>query len=304
MHGWRVRRNEVREPVLVTGAGGRLAAFVAGAFAGRRVVALTRRALDISDARMVRTAVADVRPAVVINCAAYNDVEAAEDDAAGALAGNAFGVRSLAEASARAGATLVHYSTDFVFDGEADRPYVETDATRPRSVYAASKWLGERFACQAPGALVLRVESLFGCPADWAGPRGSLDAMVERLRAGLEVRAFTDRVVTPSYMADVAVATRHLVDTGAAPGIYHCVNSGAETWDRVAAEAARVLRSVSRITPITLQDVRMRAPRPRYCALSNARLAAAGFPMPAWQDALQRWLGSMAAPALPGAPRA
>lgn len=304
MYGWRVRRTEVLEPVLVTGAGGRLALFVAEALAGRRVVALTRRALDISDVRMVRTAIADVRPAVVINCAGYNDVEGAEDDAAGALTGNAFGVRNLAEAASRSGARLVHYSTDFVFDGEADRPYLEADATRPRSVYAASKWLGERFALQAAGALVLRVESLFGCPADWAGPKGSLDAMVDRMRAGQEVRAFTDRVVTPSYMADVAAATRYLIDTAADAGIYHCVNSGHGTWAGVAAEAARVLGLPARITPITLQDVRMRAPRPRYCALSNARLAAAGFPMPAWQDALQRWLGPMAVAAPPGAARA
>lgn len=304
MHGWRVRRIEVLEPVLVTGAGGRLALFVADAFAGSRVVALTRRALDITDARAVRTAVGDIRPAAIVNCAAYNDVEGAEDDAAGALDGNALGVRCLAREAARSGATLVHYSTDFVFDGEADRPYLESDATRPQSVYAASKWLGERFALEAPGALVLRVESLFGCPPEWTGPRGSLDAMVERLRAGQEVKAFTDRVVTPSYMADVAAATRHLIDTGAEAGIYHCVNSGHETWVRVAAEAARLLGSAAPITPITLQDVRMRAPRPRYCALSNARLAAAGFPMPAWQDALQRWLGPMAAPAPSGVARA
>jgi dTDP-4-dehydrorhamnose reductase len=278
--------------------------FVADAFAGRRVVALTRGALDISDARMVRTAVADVRPAVVINCAAYNDVDAAEDDAAAALAGNAFGLRNLAEAATRSGARLVHYSTDFVFDGEADRPYAEADATRPQSVYAASKWLGERFALQAPGALVLRVESLFGCPADWTGSRGSLDVIVQRLRAGQEVQAFTDRVVTPSYMADVASATRHLVDVQAEAGLYHCVNSGADTWNRVAAEAARVLGLPARITPITLRDVSMRARRPRYCALSNARLAAAGFLMPAWQNALERWLGPMAATAPPDPVRA
>jgi len=303
MHGWRVRRTGVLGPILVTGAGGRLALFVADAFAGRQVVAATRRTLDVTDNQAVRAVVQDVQPAVIVNCAAYNDVEAAEDDAAGALEGNAFAVRNLAQAALRSGATLVHYSTDFVFDGEADRPYEEADATRPRSIYAASKWLGERFALQAAGALVLRVESLFGCPQDWTGPRGSLDVMVERMRAGQEIKAFTDRVVTPSYMADVAAATRHLVDTGAA-GIYHCVNSGHDTWDRVAAEAARVLGTPARITPITLQDAQMRAPRPRYCALSNARLAAAGFPMPSWQDALQRWLGPMAEAGTPGTARA
>ncbi len=303
MRGWRVGKIEVLKPVLVTGASGRLATFVAEAFADRRVVALSRPALDIFDAAAVRRTVAEVAPAVVINCAAYNDVEGAEDHASAALAVNAFGVRNLARAAAATGARLVHYSTDFVFDGEADRPYTETDATRPQSIYAASKWLGERFALQAPGALVLRVESLFGCSPDWAGPRGSLDAMVERMRIGQDVKAFTDRVVTPSYMEDVARATRALVDAGAESGIYHVVNSGLATWDRVAAEAAHVLGTESRILPITLSEVRMRAPRPRYCALSNAKLTAAGFPMPEWQDAIQRWLGPRALAGHPGEAR-
>ena len=127
--------------------------------------------------------------------------------------------------------------------------------------------------------------------------------MVERMRTGQDVKAFTDRVVTPSYMEDVARATRGLVDAGAEPGIYHVVNSGQATWDRVAAEAARVLGTGAHILPITLSEVRMRAPRPRYCALSNAKLTAAGFPMPAWQDAIQRWLAPMATAGHPGEAR-
>ena len=295
MYGWRVRITAMREPVLVTGAGGRLAGFVADAFAGRRLVLAARRDLDIADAVAVRRVVADLRPAVIVNCAAFNDVDRAEDAVEEALAVNAFGVRNLAKAAAGARATLVHYSTDFVFDGETDRPYLEGDRTRPLSAYAASKWLGERFALEAPGALVLRVESLFGCEPAWQGPLGSLDAMVARLRSGQEVRAFTDRVVTPSYMGDVALATRHLVDGQAAPGLYHCVNSGQETWDRVVEEAARTMGVTAHLVPITLADVAMRAVRPRFCALSNAKLAAAGYAMPAWQDAIHRWLAPQGA---------
>src|SRR6185503_16594850 len=104
-----------------------------------------------------------------VNCAAYNDVDGAEGAATTALALNAFAVRSLARAARRAGAGFVHYSTDFVFDGEQTRPYVEDDPPNPRSAYAASKLLGEWFALEHPGAFVLRVESLFGEP----GPGGS-----------------------------------------------------------------------------------------------------------------------------------
>ncbi len=299
MYGWRVRNEGMREPVLVTGASGRLAGFVAQAFTGRRLVLAGRPDLDITDAVAVRRMVSEVRPDVIVNCASYNDVDRAEDAVEEALAVNAFGVRNLARAAADVHATLVHYSTDFVFDGEAERPYVESDPTRPLSAYAASKWLGEKFAQEAPRWLVLRVESLFGCGPEWQGPRGSLDAMVERMRAGQEVRAFTDRVVTPSYMADVALATRHLVDICAAPGVYHCVNSGQETWAGVVAEAARTMGVAARVVPITLASVAMRAARPRFCALSNAKLAATGWAMPAWQDAMHRWLAPSRAAGVP-----
>lgn len=299
----RVRRTEGQGPVLVTGANGRLAGFVLEVFGDREVVRVARQELDIADWAAVRRLVEATRPAVIINCAGYNDVDGAEDAAELAMAANAFGVRHLARAAAACGARLVHFSTDFVFDGEGDRPYLETDRTRPMSVYAASKWLGERFALEAPEALVLRVESLFGCRPGWVGPLGSLDAMVVRMRAGEPVRAFTDRVVTPSYMGDVALAARHLVDTEAAGGIYHCVNSGVETWDRVAAEALRVIGGPSRIEPISLTTVTLRAARPRYCALSNEKLASAGYPMPTWQNAIQRWLGAEASAGEPGATR-
>jgi dTDP-4-dehydrorhamnose reductase len=101
---------------------------------------------------------------------------------------------------------------------------------------------------------------------------------------------FTDRVVSPAYCADVAAATRHLVEVRATPGLYHCVNDGHATWEAVALEAARVLGVTPRLVPITMDQAHLRAARPRYCALSCAKLAAAGFPMPPWRDALRRWL--------------
>jgi dTDP-4-dehydrorhamnose reductase len=104
---------------------------------------------------------------------------------------------------------------------------------------------------------------------------------------------FTDRVVSPSYLEDVASATRFLVTGDAPPGLYHCVNSGQGTWHEVAAEAARLLGVTPRFRTVTTGDVSMRAQRPRYCALDNGKLAQAGFPMPAWQDALRRWLCGM-----------
>jgi dTDP-4-dehydrorhamnose reductase len=283
---------------MVTGADGQLAFSIARAFAGSDIVALNRAALDIADPASVARAVADASPDLIVNCAAFNDVDGAEDRPEQALAVNAFAVRSLALAAERAGAVLVHYSTDFVFDGlRTSPPYAETDAPSPRSVYASSKLMGEWFALDAPRAYVLRVESLFGSPDGWTGRRGTLDHIVSGLREGREVRVFTDRVVSPGYTPDIAAATRHLVTSDAAPGLYHCVNDGTATWADVAREAARLL-GVDPVLHLTTSDqVPLKAARPTYCALSPGKLAAAGFAMPAWQDALARWVR-------PGAQRA
>lgn len=281
--------NSRDRPVLVTGAGGQLGTFIVDAFSDRPVVAATRATLDITDPRAVMRTVSDVQPSVIINCAAFNDVDAAEDAPSAAMAANAFAVRSLARAADSCGAALVHFSTDFVFDGHATIPYDEQVSPAPKGTYAASKLLGEWFALDAPHALVLRVESLFGTRRGWSGRRGSMSGILEGLMQGRDVRVFTDRTVSPSYTVDVAAATRHLVDS-CAEGLFHVVNTGFATWEQLAQELARLLGVAPRLVPVRLADVSLRAARPRYCVMTNRKLAAAGFEMPTWRDALARWL--------------
>ena len=276
--------------VLVTGANGQLAAYIIQAFADSEVIAHTRQSLDVSDPGVVARTVAAVAPTLIVNCAAFNEVDGAEGRAVEALAINAFAVRSLARAAEATGATLVHYSTDFVLNSDSGEPHSEDLRPAPRGVYASSKLLGEWFAQESPRAYVLRVESLFGSPARWSGRRGTLDHIVDGLQQGREMKVFTDRIVSPSYSKDVAAATRHLVTSGAPHGVYHCVNDGHASWHDVAAEAARLLGVSPRLVPITVDQLPLRVPRPRYCALSTKKLAAAGFAMPTWQDGLRRWL--------------
>ena len=278
--------------VMVTGAVGQLGAAIVRVFADRDVTAFTSGTLDITDAAAVARAVTNVHPDVIINCAAFNDVDGAETRPTDAFGVNAFGVRALARSAEDVGARLVHYSTDFVFDGTATEPYSESAAPVPRSVYAASKLVGEWFALDAPGALVLRVESLFGSPREWEGRRGTIDHIVSGLEQGKPVRVFTDRIVSPSYTPDIATATRHLLDSNAPGGVYHCVNSGAATWEQVARELARALGVEPTLETLTMDQVPMKAQRPRFCALANGKLAAAGFSMPSWQDAIARWLAT------------
>ena len=276
--------------LLVTGARGLLGAAIVREFRDADLHACSHEELDVADESAVARMVTSIAPDAIVNCAAYNNVDQAEREADAALRVNAFGVLSLARAARTARATLVHYSTDFVFDGAGDRPYVETDRPNPRGVYAASKLLGEWFAADAPRAYVLRVESLFGEPGAGATRRGSLGTIVDRIRAGDEVPVFVDRTVSPSFTDDIARATRSVLEKRPAPGVYHCVNEGFATWAEIAGEAARLLGMSWKMKPLTLESAALAAPRPRYCAMSPGKLAEAGIVMPAWEDALARYL--------------
>lgn len=255
------------------------------------VVSSTMGDLDITNHRAVMERVARERPGLIVNCAAYNDVDGAEENPLVALEVNAFAVRSLAEAASASGAAFVHFSTDFVFDGRATTPYTEADLPRPRSFYAASKLAGEWMAREAGRAYVLRVESLFGGGAEAAPVRSSsVDRIIDALLEGRGARVFADRTVSPSYTEDVARATRALVARRAPVGLYHCVNTGACTWHGLGQEVVRLLGVPDRLVSVPVGSVPMRAERPQHSALDNRKLAGAGFDMPTWQDALSRYL--------------
>ena len=254
-------------------------------------VALARGELDLRDARAVRARVAEIAPRAIVNCAGFNQVDLAETRIEEAMEANAFAVLTLARAATEASAALVHYSSDFVFDGTIDRPYTEQDQPAPHSVYAASKLLGEWFAAETPSHYVLRVESLFG---GVSLRKSSLDRIIDATVRGGPVKAFVDRVVSPSYAWDIVDATRAIVERRPPAGTYHCVNTGAATWYELALEVRRQSGADTAIEPITLSDVRLPAARPKYCALSNAKLHAAGITMPSWQEAVGRELAERA----------
>ncbi len=274
--------------VLITGAAGQLGQALM-ARTHHEVIRWTRADIDLTRHRDVRRAIEALAPDAIINCASYNLVDQSEDEQVTALDVNAMAVGTLARAAGALNAVLIHYSTDFVFSGTATSPYTETDTPEPHSAYAQSKLVGEWLATDAPRHYVLRVESMFGGPHR----RSSIDRIADAIRGGQPAPVFYDRVVSPSFVADVADATAFLLESGAEPGLYHCVNTGHASWLEVGREIARRLgRSDSALEPISVDDVKLRAHRPRFAALSNAKLARAGFVMPTWQDAIRRYLSA------------
>ena len=281
--------------IAVVGSEGQLGAAVVHECVASRhdVVEFTHSMLDITNDEQVHAVIGRAKPDAIVNCAAYNDVDGAEDHPVDALNLNTFAVRALARAAVACDAALVHYSTDFVFDGKASQPYTEIDAPNPRSTYAASKLLGEWFAADAPRAYVLRVESLFGSVRGGRPAKGSVASILKAIQSGAEARVFEDRTITPTYVFDAAVATRTLLETSAPAGLYHCVNSGSCTWLELSRELAQLVGVDAKITPVRMADMKLRADRPLYCVLSNAKLASVGVAMPDWRDAVARYVSSI-----------
>ena len=276
--------------VLVTGAAGQLGrAMQARLETEHTLTAWAREDLDLSRHQQVRDRIVKLAPDAIVNCSGYNNVDQAQQDQETALNINAFAVCSMARAAAELDAVFFHYSSDFVFSGTSSTPYTESDQPEPQSAYAQSKLVGEWMAADAPRHYVLRVESLFGGPKR----RSSIDRIAGAVRTGEAAPVFVDRVVSPSYVHDVAEASAHLLKTLPQYGLYHCVNAGHATWFEVGREIARLLgKSEAALKPVHVHDVALPAPRPVFAALSNAKLARAGFAMPSWQDAIARYLST------------
>lgn len=278
--------------LLVTGAGGMLGRDVvrAAAAAGHEPVALARGELDVTDAAAVERAVARVRPDAIVNCAAWTDVDGAEADPDGAHAVNALAPGHLARAAAATGARLVHVSTDYVFAGDrpADGPpYVESDATEPRSVYGRTKLDGER-AVAAAGCshAIVRTSWLFGVEG------GCFPATMLRLAAERdEVTVVADQVGRPTATADLAEALLALARPDAGDGVFHVAGGGEPvSWHAFATEIFHQAGVDCRVRPCTTAEMPRPAPRPAFSALGTER--AETPVLPPWRDGLTRFLDS------------
>lgn len=284
---------------LVTGAGGMLGRDLLTALgaAGEDAVGLARGELDITDEVAVGAALRDWKPDVVVNCAAWTAVDDAEAQEEAALAVNATGAAHVAAACAEAGAGLVHVSTDYVFPGDARRPYAEDAATGPRTAYGRSKLAGERAVLRLlPGTgYVVRTAWLYGS----GGPNFVRTMMrLERERPTVDV--VDDQRGQPTWTVDVAGRIVALATSGAPAGVYHATASGEASWFEVAREVFRLAGAdPARVRPTTSGAFRRPAPRPAYSVLGHDRWAAAGLePIGSWRPALTRAYPVLAAAGL------
>ncbi len=281
--------------VLITGAGGQLGRDleIHCAAEGDEVVAATRAALDVGDRDAVYQAVTGVRPDVVVHAAAWTAVDACEGDPDTAWRVNALGTRWVADACRRVGAHLCHVSTDYVFDGTKDGPYVEWDRPNPQSAYGRSKWGGEHeVAVHAPGATVVRTSWVCGEHGN------NMVKTVLKLADRPELAFVDDQRGHPSFTADLAVGIRRLA-AARVPGLFHLTNQGAVSWyEFVRAILAAAGHDPAKVRPIKTHelDPPRPAPRPANSVLDNAALRLAGFPLlPHHQESLERLVARLTA---------
>jgi len=241
---------------------------------------VTHREVSIAEAAAVESLLSRSRPDVVFNCAAYNAVDRAETERDLAFAVNGAGPRNLAIACRRAGASLVHFSTNFVFDGTLDQPYVEADHPEPISVYGSSKLAGERGVLEAGAhVVVVRTAALYG------GPNSFPTRILERARTGAELRVVSDQRVNPTFARDVAAAAVDLAEQGVA-GIVHAVAGGCCGWDDFARAVLAEAGVESEVLSVPTSAYPAAARRPANGCLASTRIA----PLRPWREALHEAL--------------
>jgi dTDP-4-dehydrorhamnose reductase len=286
---------EKRRLVLV-GAGGMLGSMVARLVpAEYELIPCTRFDLDLTDPTQVEETLRRLAPAVIINCAAFTNVDACETQEALATRVNGDGPGHLARTAHRLGAALLHVSTDYVFDGQKGRPYGEDDPPNPRSAYGRSKRAGEE-AILASGLerwFIVRTSWLYG-----PGGKNFVETILRLAQEREELRVVADQIGTPTYSEDLAAAIFRLLPTDAF-GIYHVSGQGECSWYEFACEivAQFVQRGgrvrVKKIVPISTAEYPLPAARPAYSVFAKDKYeATVGVALPPWRESLVRYLAS------------
>ncbi|MDD2807048.1 MAG: dTDP-4-dehydrorhamnose reductase [Patescibacteria group bacterium] len=279
----------MEQKILILGASGMLGHDLTKAFSGREVFAWDMSALDITDGTAVERKITTLKPTIVINAAAYTDVDGAEKNEALASKINGEAVGYLAAVCQKIGALLVHYSTEYVFDGQNNDGYDETSLVSPINAYGRSKAKGEALL-QQYGEMFYLIRSswLYGKAPQVGKPRGLnfVETMLKLAQEIKEIDVVSDQFGKPTYAADLAVATRQLVDSAKPCGIYHITNDGACSWYDFAKKIFEIKGIDVKVNPIKTEDYPFKTPRPKFAVLQNTKLE----PLRSWEEALKEYL--------------
>jgi dTDP-4-dehydrorhamnose reductase len=285
----------MQRKVIVFGGGGQLGFELCREFKERgwSVLRFDRQALDITDSAEVERVIGESDPQVVVNSAAYNQVDIAESEPVAAFQVNALAVRNFAVACRQSGAQLVQFSTDYVFDGKKGSPYIETDTPRPLGAYGVSKLSGELYAqAYLDNALVIRTSGVFG-PAGRSTRRGNFPEMMLRLaKSGTPIRVVEDHIASPTYAPAMASRTAEMVEKGVS-GLFHMGGGQPISWYAYAKLIFELSGTEAVLQATDERSYRTAARRPKFSALSNEKLEKAGIPpMPSLRDAVLEYLGA------------
>lgn len=260
---------------------------------GYEVRGFERSALDICDGEKLERALAEFDPLAVFNAAAYNQVDVAEREPLAAYEANALGVRNVALACRQNDAKLIHFSTDYVFDGNLGRPYIETDATHPLGAYAVSKLAGELYVqAYLERPIIVRTSGVFG-PGGLRTARGNFPELMLRLaREGKPLRIVEDHFASPTYAPALASRSIDLLERDL-DGIFHIGGGEPISWFEFARLIFEKASIIANLTPTNEREYRTAAKRPKYSALENARMRVHGLaPMPPLAQAVEEYLES------------
>lgn len=268
--------------VLLTGATGQVGSQLAALYADELLVATDRSSLDLTCLDAIRSTVRSVKPRLILNAAAYTAVDRAESEPEKAMQTNAFAPGVLAEEARRLGALLVHFSTDYVFDGKKVGGYREDDATAPLNVYGRSKLAGEQ-AISASGCrhLIIRTSWVYGPHG-----RNFLLAILSAVRRGQPLRVVNDQHGAPTSSREIAAATRRIEQIGA-EGTFHVSSGGVTTWHGFATEIVSRAKLDVEVVPISTAEYPTLARRPRNSVLDNGKVRKLGIALPDWRAQLQ-----------------
>jgi dTDP-4-dehydrorhamnose reductase len=279
--------------VVIVGSGGQLGVELCREFEKHdwHVVRFDRQSLDITDSARVEESIAATDPQVVINAAAYNQVDVAEREPLAAYSANALAVRNLAMVCRQLDAQLVHFSTDYVFDGTKGAPYTEEDQPHPLGAYAVSKLGGELYAqAYLDNPLIIRVSGVFG-PGGLFTPRGNfVELMLRMAHSGSPIRVVEDHVASPTYAPALASRTVEFIEKGC-KGIFHAGGGEPISWYNYAKLIFELANVSPELKPTNEREYRTAARRPKFSALSNDKMGKAGItPMPPLREAISDYL--------------